>query len=678
MRWTKPVLFVAILAAVFAAGLAVRREVLCAQYMAYGRPLPFDLESALYYRYAGMVFREGKLPEIDRAVQYPEGVSVSETYETGTEYINGFLARLFPGRMPFDERLRWISAAWFCMGIPALFLWLWWWQGSFCGATLGALYYALAIAGVIRSTGQEISHENFALPLLVAHWAASALSEKQREHAGFSVALSVLSALLLALALALWDLVQFYVFAWAALGLARALRGCYFSDWRRRLDWLFKLCTLVSAAAASPYLRAHGFVFSPPMLLAYGAAAAFLAGPKADPAAAAGRGRLIRAALRLGAALLPLAAGLWFAGHYIESYGHFAELLQAKMLFLNSKPSDPAALTFTQRILWVPALNSATFSLTMKLFPVTLLVFVLTASVLLVNPRWRSDPGTTDLLFFSFLSLTGFIFFVRFHVFTAICFAAAAGLLGAWAARRHNMFLRVTIIIALLGGAVAEGAHTLRNPVRWGSGQAYLEQRKELARWLASNAPGQPVLANFGVSAFVLAYAGNPIVLHPKFESPEIRSRVRGYCETLFRENEERFRAWADRYGAAFYVYSMGEFAPVHPEAQNRYFAGALNPPPDAAARLFEFRPRAARWFTLLWENGKYRVFRVITRADERTARARLASARRNMLSGSLGAAELDAQHALLYDPNSKEAAGALLEIDALKKRKLPAGRQAR
>jgi len=168
-----------ILATLFASGLAVRRAVLSAQYERYGRPLPFDLESALNFRYVRMLFETGALPVIDSQVQYPLGVVVRQTYETGSEYICAFLARLFPKSIALDERVRWISAGWFCLGITALILWIWWWQGSLWGAALGGAYYAFSIASVIRSTGQELSHENFALPLLIACFAVSVLADRE-------------------------------------------------------------------------------------------------------------------------------------------------------------------------------------------------------------------------------------------------------------------------------------------------------------------------------------------------------------------------------------------------------------------------------------------------------------------------------------------------------------------
>jgi hypothetical protein len=276
VKFTKTIFLFVILAALFASGLAVRRAVLAAQYERYGRPLPFDLESALNFRYVRMLRESGSLPVVDKRVQYPAGVVVRQTYQTGTEFICAFLARFFPAGVPLDERVRWISAAWFCLGIPALALWIWWWQGSLWGAVLAGSYYALSLAGVIRSTGEELSHENFALPLLVFQFAVSALADREKARLVRFVCLSGLSAILLACALMIWDLIQYYVMIWALLGFIRAVRGEYYMESRRLLKWGLALAALLLAGVFNPYLRAHGFIFSPAMLLAYGAALAVL------------------------------------------------------------------------------------------------------------------------------------------------------------------------------------------------------------------------------------------------------------------------------------------------------------------------------------------------------------------------------------------------------------------
>ena len=654
------------LVCLFSGGLAVRLAVLQAQYRFLGRPPPFTLESALEYRLVEMVFNEGGLPARDMAVQVPEGVVLRETYTIGAEYVYAFLARLLPRSFSLTDRVRVISAAWFSLGIVFMSAWLWFWLRSRFASFIGGSYYAVSLASVMRSTGQELSHENFAIPLLIAHLAANACATTRANGRAFWAA-TALSAVLLACAAATWDMIQFYLLLWTAAAFARLVRGRYFTEPRRRAAWLAHLLALVAAGVLNPYLRAHAFPASYAMLLGYGVALGL-----AMERCVEGR-RLLKAAV----ALAPLAAGIFLLENYGQTYGHFLELLWAKVLFMNQKPSDPSLLTFAQRIMWTPALNSADLRLTRMLFPFILpLLFLSAPAVLLLAPR-RSDPELENALFYFGASLPVFVLFMRFHVFLVIFAAALLGWLGSSAAglcasagprceRPRLRWAGAALALFLALGVAAEAAHSLSSPVRWGRSLPYLAEQEELARWMSGHGAGAPVLANFALSPFLLVYAGCPIVLHPKFESPEIRNRVRAYGEALFTSGEEVFRAWADSCGAGFYVFALGEFSPVHPELQMRYFVDAMNPPPGSAALLFDKAPETARFFQYLWGNSKYRVFRVISSSDEREASRYAADAFEDFSRGDLDGAENKAVLALAYNPNDKQAMKILLRIESL------------
>ena len=116
-------------------------------------------------------------------------------------------------------------------------------------------------------------------------------------------------------------------------------------------------------------------------------------------------------------------------------------------------------------------------------------------------------------------------------------------------------------------------------------------------------------------------------------------------------------------FGAPYYVYALGEFADIQPESQMRYCVNALNPPASAAARLFEKRPEQGRYFQFLWGNAKYRVFRVITRADEQAAGRLAAEAVQALRQGRRTDAEIKATQALMYDPQNTNAMQILLRL---------------
>ena len=652
------------LAALFGLGLGVRRAVLDAQFDVAKRAVPFTLEGALNFRRVEQVFETGHVPDIDRDIQYPDGIVVDQTDTVGAEYVYAALARLFPRSMPLANRIRWIEPAWFCLGIPLMAFWLWWWRRSLWGSAVGAAFYAVALSSVIRSTGQEVSHENFALPLLIGHLAFGALADAGRRSWSRGLGL-VLSAVRLAAALATWDLVQYYVVLWALVSFVRVIRGRLAEPGWERQKWGVQCLALAVVSEANPYLRAHAFLLSPAMMLCLGIAVALVVRSLAVRGwcRAAWGGRRAMAAIGLG---FVLAAG-FLPSPYHNAYGHFSELLQAKLRWLNHKPADPSVLSFDQRIMWVPALDSASWALTRRLFPAMFWLTIISVGVFSRRSNNQADPGLFQLLFFYVASWAAFVLFVRFHVFLAVFSAALLGVWAAWAAGRGG-WRKAVVLALLLAGVGAEAAQVLHRPERWGRGPwVYYQELGELTRWLERYASPESVLANFGVSASILTYAECPIILHPKFESPAIRDRVRSYGEALFKGTEEDFWGWANGRGAQYYVYAMGEFSTIAPELQMRYFVDALNPSTNCPAWTFEFAPERAKHFRLLWGNRKYRVFKVRTPRDGAVAGRFSREAREALEQGDLDRAEDRAVATLFLKPQDAEAQDVVKHVGSLR-----------
>lgn len=648
----------------FLLALGARRAVLEAQYRKLGDDLPFTLESALHYRRVKMIYDTGQLPPRDFMVQYPEGVPNRTSYNLGSEYVYAAAAHLFPESMPFANRLRWLESGWFCLGIPLLALWLRVWRRNGWAAGVGAAFYAVALSSVMRSTGQELSRENFALPILIAHLLADAVGARSSRR-WTRGAWSFLSASLLALALASWDLVQYFIMlrmAWVAI---RTIQGRTSLADPVFQAWCWQLAALLMVGAVHPYYRSHGWLLSPAMLMGY--ATLGLAVLRAR-----GRGAWLKwstgsqrsAGTWLGCFVMGSVIGHWTA--YGSAYSHFGALLWAKLRYLNVKPPDPALLNFDQRIMWVPALHSATPALLHLLFPFILYLTIPGILLLLWSIRKRSDQKVGELLFFFGASFIAFWFFARFHVYLSL-FASA--LVGVWAGTvTEYRGWRRGLAAALLGlGLAGEGLHTLQRPERWGRINVYYKELDELADWLRREVAPEPVLANFGASAFIAAYGKCAVLLHPKFEDRWVRQRVLEYGEQLFKGTEASFRDWADDQGARYYVYAMGEFAHESPELQMRYFVNALNPAPSVPARLFEAGRRDLRYFHYCWSNHKYVVYRILTREDEARAGKALEEARHRFQTGDLAGAQLAGEEALRLDPGLLAAAEILGHIASLK-----------
>lgn len=655
-----------VLAGIFLFLLAygARRAIVEAQYRRFGPNLPFTLESALYYRRVKMVHDTGRLPDHDPMIQFPEGINPRTTYTIGSEFIYAPLAKLFPRRVPFADRLRRLEAAWFSLSIPLLAWGLYRWRRSFGAAGWGAAFYAVALSSVMRSTGQELSHENFAMPFMVAHWALT-VTAPQIASRRSRLAAQAAAACALALALCSWDLAKFYI---ALRLLAQAWRLCARGKDDNIQAWM-EYAALCAVGIWNPYHAAQGWLTSGWMGVAHGlaalriAAARFRAGSRFAPWQRAG--------------LLALVIAVVYAIHRVfapaDAYSHFAELLWAKIRFLNTKPPDPGLLTFEQRIMWVPALNSTDGRLALMLFP-ALFALTIPALVLLWRQSRKSpDSRTGELVFAVLVSAVAFWFFARFHVYLSLFACAAIGT--AWSAiSDHRWWARVVAGALVATGWYVEAAHTLRVPERWGRVNVYYKELNELTIWLERHAAPDPVLANFGVSGSIAAYGKCAIILHPKFESASIRRRVREYGEALFHGTEKEFRDWADAHGARYYVHAFGEFSRESPDLQMRYFVNALNPKPEAAARGFEFDPEQRTWFVLLYRNIKYAVFRVVTGADEALAAREVARAEAAFQRGDLAATERACLAAMEYFPRQPRAIELLALCGSLQSAGFKAG----
>ncbi len=662
-RW-KYILIALGLICLFAVGFGTRYAILKANQDAYAGDLPFTLESAIQFRNVQRIYEGEGLARRDPMIQYPEGIEVFRTDTVLAEYVYAWLARLLPGDIPLPDRVRWIMLAWFSLSIPLMAFWVTGWTRSRSAGAVAGLFYAVALSSVIRSSGIEVSRENFAIPFLLAHLALDAWARRGDGaiHAQRNLALG--AGVCLAIALATWDMIQFYVILWAAVFLVTAIRGNLDNDSAARFRWLASAGALIAVGLLSPYHRAHGLLLSPAVLLVYGTTIMLFIQ----------RIRPCRTFARWGIALAPLIIYTLVPDAYGASYGHFGELLAAKIRHLNVKPDDPSLLTFNQRIMWVPALDSATWPLTRMLFPAMLfLVLVGMASALLPGlfrrrHNDRADSKDASLFHYTFFfcsSLIAYVLFVRFHIYVAIFAAAWIGWWWAWALGRGWMPCLVWPLVLI--GLTWEAAHVLIDPGRWGRPNVYYRETQELVEWLRDNVAPEPVLANFGISASIVAYGGCPIVLHPKFEKQEIRERVRSYGETLFTGDEEAFRDWADEHGAVFYVYALGEFATRSPELQMRYFVNALHPPEEAPARMFEDAPHEATYFEYLWGNRKYRVFRVISREDEQQADRLTIRAERALARGDLATAEEYAWAALALLPAQYRAREVIRHVTSLR-----------
>ena len=627
------------LVGVYVLGVALRWGIVGCLRDFYG-DLPYTLESALLFRYADMIAKGERLPRLDKRAQYPEGLEVERKLSLGKDIAAAGAYRALGRPGPFREFVRRFDAAWFCVGIFAVFLVVREMGGGELGGLMAAALYAISVPSVIRSTGLEFSRENFSLPLIFLHvWLM--LRAWRRERLSLS---GVAAGIVLALAAATWDATQLYVLLVGVFAGLLLLFGK--SGYRFIRGFLPGVACLAAAAIAVPYLREHGFMFSGGMVLWYSLTAAWLA-----RAAAGERSALLPKVVLVAAlACLTLLAGSLTT--YPETYSHFPSLFLAKLKHLNVKPLDPAKLSYEARILWTPALHSAT-SKFLERYPISdfEVLFALGAMpfVLLVRSLLKRSAGEGEraLVFWLVVFLVLYVLFVRMEVFLAFFVCCLIGLGVRYAL---TLFRRKGARAAAFGvwaglvllGLIAEkdSYSSFEKIYRAADTGSPYAANKKLVGWLRENTEKDSVvLANFTLEPTIFADAERAIVLHPKFESKDMRLKVKEYLEALFSETEKDFHDFCIKNGVNYYVLHPGVFSgPTSPDwiYSHRYMVDRAERRPEYATLAMQYNPDRLQYFKKLMDVAQagdpfgffYRVFKVISRKEIEDAEQHCRNAR--------------------------------------------------
>jgi hypothetical protein len=645
---------VAALALIIALGVVLRWWI-CSTLETVMKPpgaeeLPYTLESALLFHYAEHYQQTGRFPHVDERAEVPEGLHVARDLSVGKEVVAAWLYNgLGLHGMSFQRFVRRFDAAWYCLGLVPLFFLVRGRTRSTLAASLAALLLAGAYTAVVRSTGLEFSRENFALPFIFAHvWLLDVGLRTRR------LAPSDVAGVLLAVALATWDLTQLYLLLVVAYWVARCLVR------RAAAERLVHLAPTIGAAFVAglvvPYLWAHRFVVSYAMLLGYGLMAWWLLQARirlSGPAA--------KAALAVVAAATLMAAWALPAG---KTYGHFRELFFAKLRYLNVKPEDPKRLSYDARILWTPALHSATAEFMGRRpigdFRAMFVLGLIAAGCVAAAKLRRRAIG--DVSFFAAMLLAWFVLyvlFVRMQVFLIFFIAAFVGLglgaAGALAGRRWPVAVGAPVVVLFLIADLGRGIffgkvderyklyvpesqyalyeNAQLNKLVWAYGRSFnYAGAAKLVEWLRANTPEDAVvLADFTLEPTILEYAGRPIVLHPKFESPAMRDKVHAFFEAFFAPSEQDFHDFCLRTGTDYFVLNPGMFG--GPTSRGwlyspRYIAAVTSDNLDAIGTSWMYKePDKCGYFRHCTDIGArgellpvYRVFKVVTQDEIREA----------------------------------------------------------
>jgi hypothetical protein len=628
---------------------------------------PFEVESAIMFSYINNVADGKGIPEYDPRLKLTHGYRVSEQMSLGLEYFLGWGLRLrrqfIPPKQPPQndyetdpDESSWITAQlcmWACLVPGFIYLWLIFLNQPWYIAILGGVLSGIAPASVARHTGQLLLKGTFALPFLAATLAFFSFAFKRK---GIMPLLLVMFCAFCSVVF--WDASQLVLGVWAGFEILRWI--IYGSDERRRQVFTVVYAVMVIAALITPYNRAHYALFSPALIIIW---------PTLTGLHYTGIDcfkKRFATALAFFVLLSVVHTGILHNSQFAKNYSHFSSLAKAKIIYLNIKPSDPAKLSFEQRFLWTPGLHSATWNMTKNLFPYAFWSFLVMLFAglaikkvrieILKNSKESLAPFGAALAFFVF-----YIFFVRFHVFSALALNAAFPLIVYnWQNAFNKRWCKVLIVLLASIVVTLEGMHTLK--LKRNYDDQFFKETGELVKWFRkSGVEDKVVLTDMEISPVLKAYCGTAILVQPKFELAEIRENVKKYVDLIYHGSELEVASYCAENKVDFLVYVRGKTAPMHIHSY-RYMADAKRIKTKSIAYRMERYPRSMRFFYEIVPpkefsdiNKRYRIYKVIYPQNIETASYAADLALEYYYTGRKKLAYKLAESAFLTNPKSKK-----------------------
>ncbi len=311
---------------------------------------PFMVESAIMYGYINKAAAGQAIAGIDPALPAMSSHPVAEQMSILLEYPAGWLLQLRRVFAPPHSSEYEVSYAesrfirrcfsWHIALAPALIFWmLRLMKVPFFLALLGSAVEIFSAAALGRYTGQDLIRGAFAWPVLASYLTSYAAllhcRKKYRPWAKISVLLTAFAAT------ACWDGSTIFIALLAGCDIVCSFISA--AGNRRRQDfYLLTFTALILSSLSIPYLRGHGFFFSP--VVQFAVPGAFITAVLTQKYP-----RYYALCALFGLAVWSTIAVVF--SPFSSNYSHFAELMIAKLKFFNQLPADPALLNFTQRYL---------------------------------------------------------------------------------------------------------------------------------------------------------------------------------------------------------------------------------------------------------------------------------------------------------------------------------------
>ncbi|MEJ2721532.1 MAG: hypothetical protein P8181_10410 [bacterium] len=566
--------------------------------------------SGANFRQTHQIIENGTLPTVDLRAAWPEGFEPARVKPNGVEYAVGFayrLARPFTD-MPEQRFVRNLVILVFSLTVFTFYvltsrLWMCRAAGVF------AAFLVAAMGPVIQLTnGREFLHAPFAVVIISLHLIfATGYSRKP------SIPNAILTGLAAIALLAIWNGAAVYIALAAAVILL--LPGLAPADRRGLLA--AHLAAIAAGGLLLPQLQAQRSLVSWPTLWVLTTTAYAFWGhrlPRRIPAPV----YVVGAALLLTFVFTPIRNG---GLNVLSPFDYW----YARIRYLTGKPGDPLLLSNVVRTVWthdraypqphtilacllpivllaLPAYQGLREVRRRSGFPAALPALAAASGILAMLLDRQTIPFTAVLVFpVASAAMVSFRSHLRARLLpvaaTVVLVVATAWSPGGW-----------TSPIEKLGkppGLTAAGA----GGFPWVSvGNA----DRGMARYLftRTSARHDVVLATPEQSSLVSTFIGRGTVLVPGVDTQNMADRVTGDMANCYAD-EDSLYARCRGMGITYVLYSIdmvldtSRYSPL-------YLAGLESyDPSSAVAYRMHFAPESLRWFSLVFENDNYRLFRV-------------------------------------------------------------------